>query len=145
MPVLGPAGGTGGEPFNDEGLIPNPAVVFVTEVRVWAGSLVDAVQMVLNTGPLPKHGGGGGTFHGIPISVGENITKISGRNGSEVDHIHIATDRRGEVLSVGGGGGSNDYVFEAPPGTRIIGFFGRSGKPDGGQGVHVDAIGVVVA
>ena len=60
MPVLGPAGGTGGEPFNDEGSIPSGA--FVTEVRVWAGSLVDAVQMVLNTGALPKHGGGGGIF-----------------------------------------------------------------------------------
>ena len=144
MPVLGPAGGTGGEPFNDEGNITNPAVVFVTEIRVWAGSLVDAVQMVLNTGPLPKHGGGGGTLSAVQMNPGERITKIYGRNGSEVDHIHIVTDQRGEILSAGGGGGSNNYVFEAPPGTRIIGFFGRSGKPDGGQGVHVDAIGVVV-
>ena len=78
------------------------------------------------------------------MNPGEVITRINGRNGSEVDHIHIATNQRGEILSAGGNGGSNDYVFEAPPGSQIIGFFGRSGKPDGGQGVHVDAIGVVV-
>jgi hypothetical protein len=50
--------------------------------------------------------------------------------------IHIRTSH-GRVLSGGSNGGVDGYVYQAPPGFEIAGFFGRSGEV-------MDAIGVVL-
>ena len=134
MTTLGPSGGIGGSSFNDEAYIKPFSTV--TEVRIWAGDLVDAVQMILrdqngNIYELPKHGGKHGNYHSFSLSLGEEIVRIYGRCGKFVDSIKIDTNFN-RTLSVGGNGGSIDYSYEG----NIVGFIGRAGK-------YIDAIGVV--
>ncbi len=146
MSIAGPAGGGGGKEFNDEASIAFGSSV--VEVRIWAGSVVDAVQMVLRNSSgvvyeLPKHGGGGGNLQVFSLEAGEHVQKIYGKYGSLVDRVHIVTDRR-EIGSAGGNGGSSEFSFEASNnGQHILGFFGRAGEPPGGKKVFVDAIGIV--
>jgi len=138
MPVEGYSGGTGGVDFNDEPFISRGSGV--VEVRIRSGSRVDAVQMLLqdpkgNQYELPWHGGGGGQPHTFRMNPGQFVTKIYGRYGSGVDHIHVVTNL-GEIGDGGGDGGGADYVYEVPDRYQIVGFYGRSGD-------KIDAIGIV--
>jgi hypothetical protein len=137
MPVEGYSGGGGGNEFNDEPFVKAGSSVVAVHIR--SGSTVDSVQMSLRNsgGPydLPKRGGNGGQPQTFRLQQGEFIKRIFGRCGSEVDHIHIVTNL-GEIGDGGGDGGDKNYEYEAPAGSQIVGFFGRSD-------VRVDAIGVV--
>ncbi len=131
----GPSGGNNGEAkaFADEPL-PNSRV---EEVRVWYGKRVDSVQMILDTGELEKHGGGGGDHYGqFKLQEGDYITQIEVRHGTEVDSLTIHSELQGP-RRFGGDGGDVTAVYEATEKTRIAGFTGRSGKV-------IDAIGVVL-
>jgi hypothetical protein len=111
----------------------------VVEVRVWAGEMVDAVQLVLEDNgrryETIKHGGSGGRLQTYRLQRGEYITGIAGRHGKYIDSIQIRTNRNTSP-TFGGRGGSGDFYIEVPRGERAVGFAGRSGK-------YLDAIGLV--
>jgi len=134
---FGPSGGVGGGYFSD-GQTGGRKLI---EVRIRSGAFIDSIQTVYADAlgqqfVSPMHGGNGGTLAIFKLSPGEWITRISGRHGSFVDSLLIQTNK-GRIKGFGGTGGSVNYTYTAPPGTRIHGFFGRSGK-------FVDAIGVIL-
>ncbi len=141
--VLGPSGGVGGRPFDDE---PPREGARVREVRVWAGGLVDAVQLVLEIeGQLverPKHGGAAGNLAVIRLADDEYLTEIYGRYSSYIDALNIRTTS-GQTGRFGGQGGANDFLYVAPDGYRIVGFWGRSGRLLDSIGVHLGRVGSI--
>ncbi len=133
----GPSGGYGGRDFIDR-IQDNARVV---EVRIKAGTFIDSVQFIhkSNTGkiiPLVKHGGDGGRVYSFTLNNNEYITGISGKYSRFVDSIRIHTSFGRTSQRYGGGGGYVNYSYKAPPGTEIIGFFGR-------KGALIDAIGIL--
>jgi Jacalin-like lectin domain len=134
---LGLSGGSGGREFSDDAI---PSDSKVIEVQVRAGRLIDAVQITHESAggarhPFPRHGGGGGELYVFTLDSNEYITGISGRYGSRVDSLRIHTNLQTSPL-YGGTGGFAEYHYEVPPGTEIVGFYGRSGAV-------MDAIGVL--
>lgn len=135
---VGPSGGPGGQPFADEpGSARNARV---TQVRVWSGKAVDSVQMSWMTADGERsggrHGGTGGRMQVFDVDEGDAIVKMTGRSGDLVDSIQFQT-AKGKTSPVFGGGGGADFVYMAPEGFEIAGFFGR-------RGAGLDAIGVVI-
>ena len=133
----GPAGGGGGTPFSDD--VPSNARVL--EVRVWAGRLIDAIQIVYLTDSGDsiagaKHGGRGGALQVFTLGRDEYITGVSGRTGRLVDRIQIHTNNRSSPL-YGTSTGGNHFEFSAPRGNEVIGFFGAAGD-------LVDRIGAIM-
>ncbi len=133
------AGGQGGNPFTD----PQPAAgTRVTEVRIWSGEVIDAIQMVYasasgSTVLTIHHGGSGGRLSVFRLDADEYITGISGRYGDVIDSLRIHTNKKTSPL-YGGSGGSRDYRLEVPSGAEALGFAGRSAE-------RVDAVGLVYA
>ena len=135
--IFGPSGGVSGQPFDDA---PPQDNVSVKEVRVWASGPIDSVQTVLTidgeTIENAKHGGGAGTFGVVRLEDQEYITEIYGRYGSYVESLNIRTNR-GQIRRFGGQGGVNEFLFVAPQGYQIVGFWGRSSQLIDSIGVHV--------
>ena len=133
----GASGGTGGNEYTDsqtQGLI-------VTEVRIWHGSRIDAIQFVYKNkqgGKIEgtKHGGNGGTLSVFMLQPGETIVKITGKHGTVIDSMQLLTSN-GREQRWGGSGGSVNYTYSAPPGSSIFGLFGRAGT-------YIDALGVIL-
>ena len=128
---LGPTSGTGGSEFVD----PVPPGARVVGLQIRAKQRVDAIQVILDTGPLSQHGGNGGDLHPITFAEGEYIILVEGRAGDRVDQIAIKTNKR--AYGPYGGGGGNPFHFPAPEGYQIIGFFGRSAA-------ELDSVGVIL-
>ena len=98
-------GGTGGNLFND--INTNARI---SAVHIWSGSWIDAIQvdrMDQNGKTIigQKHGGNGGSLTTIKLALGEFINKISGRNGTLIDHLTFYTNY-GRIFSLGGNGGN---------------------------------------
>jgi hypothetical protein len=139
----GPSGGYGGQYFSDQNVCgqfssDNRRLV---EVRIRSGVYIDAIQTVyVNIADQkfesPLHGGTGGTLSVFKLAPDEYITRISGKYGVFIDSLQIVTNK-GNVKGWGGTGGAGNYIYTAPPGSRIHGFFGRSGK-------FLDAVGVII-
>jgi hypothetical protein len=134
LPCQGPAGGTGGTPFNDasNGIPPG----HMQSVNVRSGEYIDNLQAVLPGYVLPAHGGNGGDAASFPLSPDEYLTQLSGRYGQYVDSVVFTTNKR-TSMQYGGNGGNTSYTLAAPSGYEIVGFCGRSGS-------LVDAIGIVI-
>jgi len=134
----GPSGGYGGNYFKDPVSIEYQNLI---EIRVRSGAYIDSIQTVYNDrmgqGRYVKsqNGGNGGQLSVFKLQPGEYITRISGKYGAFVDSLTVYTSK-GRQKRWGGTGGNAHYNYVAPPGTKIHGFFGRSGK-------FVDAIGVI--
>lgn len=134
----GPSGGAGGKEFVDDVL---PEDYQVAEVRIYAQERVHAVQIVHETcdgrsHPFPLHGSAAGQLHVVQLDADEFIVGISGRFSTQVDSIRIHTNKQVSPL-FGSDCGAGAYVYEAPPGAEIVGFFGRAGD-------ELVAIGVVL-
>ena len=133
------AGGRGGNSFSD----PQPAAgARVTEVRIWSGEGIDAIQMVYTTvsgssAMAVHHGGSGGRLSVFRLDADEYITGISGRYGEVIDSVRIHTNKKTSPL-YGGSGGEREYQVEVPSGTEALGFTGRSAD-------RLDAIGLTYA
>ena len=84
----------------------------------------------------PRHGGSGGNPKDFKLAPGEYIIEVGGKYGRFIDSFWIKTNQ-GKTEKWGGGGGNVNFTYHAPPGTRIFGFFGRSG-------VFLDSIGVIM-
>ena len=134
----GASGGTGGKKYTDS----QTQGLTVTEVRVWHGSRIDAIQFVYKNkqgGKIEgtKHGGNGGTLSTFMLQPGETIVKISGKHGTVIDSMQLWTSNGRTTQSWGGSGGSVEYTYSAPPGSSIFGLFGRAGT-------NIDALGVIL-
>ena len=134
---LGPSGGGGGNYYSDSQTGGRQLI----EVRIRSGAFIDAIQTVYVDAIGQKfvsqrYGGGGGNLDIFKLAPGEYITRISGKYGSFVDSLLIQTNK-GRAKGWGGSGGSANYTYTAPPGSRIHGFFGRSGK-------FIDSVGVIL-
>ena len=135
--TCGPSGGIGGEEFSDDVSVQDCQVL---EVHIYADQRVRAVRITHETidgdhHPFPLHGQAVGDGYSLKVAKDEFITGISGRFGASVDSIRIQTNRQTSPL-LGGEGGSAAYHYEAPPGTEIVGFWGRAGDT-------LNAIGVI--
>ncbi len=139
--IFGPSGGVGGQPFDD---CPPYENACVSEVRIWSGSCVDALQIVLGIDgedcESVKHGGSGGNLGIMKLAAGEYITEIYGRYGSYVDSLSLRTNM-GQVRRFGGQGGHSEFIYTAPPGYGVIGFWGRAGHILDAVGIHLAPIG----
>jgi hypothetical protein len=134
----GPSGGTGGAEFVDDVL---PEDFQVAEVRVHAQERVHAVHIVHETcdggsHSFPLHGSAAGKLHVVRLDADEFIVAISGRFSECIDSLRIYTNKQVSPV-FGGDRGGSAYIYEAPPGAEIVGFFGRAGDA-------LDAIGVVL-
>jgi len=131
------AGGRGGSPFSDSAI---PSGAIVSEVHVYSGELVDALQLLYT---LPdgrtqlglRHGGSGGRQNIFQLGSDEYIIGLSGRYGDYLDSIRIHTNKRTSPL-YGGSGGNLDYRVDVASGNYAVGFTGRSGN-------YIDAIGLL--
>ncbi len=135
----GPSGSGDGSPFSDgraEG-------VRVAEIRVHDGALIDSIQIVY-AGEIYEdksfesaiHGGEGGGLSVFELEPDEYITEVAGKYDQYVNSFFIKTNK-GRKKIWGGEDGKTEFVYEAPPGTRINGFFGRAGD-------YLNAIGVII-
>jgi hypothetical protein len=134
----GPSGGIGGKEFADDIL---PQDYQVVEVYIYAQEQVYGVQIIHETcegrrHPFLVHGRTGGELHVLRLDADEFIVSISGQFSTQVDSLRIQTNKKISSL-FGGNGGAGAYVYEAPSGTEIVGFYGRAGDT-------LDAIGVVL-
>jgi hypothetical protein len=130
-------GGGGGTPFTDE-TIPNGSRV--SEVYIFSGDFVDAVQMqyILPNGKKamgPRHGGSGGGQNIFRLDSDEYIVGLSIKYGEYIDSLQVQTNKR-TSSTFGGFGGSNSYKVQVPSGNQAIGFTGRAGE-------FLDSIGLV--
>jgi hypothetical protein len=132
-------GGNGGANFSDTEF---QSGVRITEVRVYTGNYIDAVQLGYEfqdgrTVAGPRRGGPGGRENIFRLDRDEYITGISGRYGNYIDSLTIQTNKRTSPV-FGGSGGKRDYRIEVPSGYQAVGFAGRSAK-------YLDAIGLITA
>jgi hypothetical protein len=138
----GPSGVTGGVIFNDLNFV-TPSTLDgrrVVELRVRSGDFIDAIQVVYQTSSgqiieTDRHGGPGGVADVFKFDPDEYIVEIKGKYGAYVDSLEMKTSK-GRIKRWGGNGGVVDYIYIAPAGHIIQGFFGRSGA-------FVDNIGVI--
>jgi hypothetical protein len=142
---FGPSGGIDGAPFQDDQI---PDLSRVRVVRGAAGRILDRIQIEheLPNGdilPMATHGGGGGDAFDFPLDRDEYVQAIRGRYDRAVDSVELFTNTGNRRGPFGRGGGAGIYQYEAPPGTEIVGFTGRSGRHAGEANVIV-AIGVVL-
>lgn len=144
----GPVGGNGGDEVPAWSM-PEDATIGRIEIK-WG----DYINQLLFHYASPSYGQGvislGGYDSGsahidILLEAGEEVTALSGKCGSYVDSIAIATVRHGpagnEVRQYGpygGTGGQAFPAFEVPSNGHLAGLFGRAG-------MWTDALGIVWA
>ena len=135
--IFGPSGGVGGHPFDDTPPYENAVI---SEVRIWSGACIEALQLVLDIDgediEYSKHGGRGGNLSIIKLAQNEYITEVYGRYGSYVDSLCIRTSQ-GQIRRFGGQGGHSEFIYTAPQGYNIIGFWGRAGNIVDALGIHI--------
>ncbi|GBF25981.1 hypothetical protein MnTg02_01017 [bacterium MnTg02] len=140
--IFGPSGGVGGHPFDDEPYLEHARL---SEIRVWSGYAINAVQLLFDIDgdavESRKHGGHSGSIGTLRLDDGEYLTEIYGRYGSYVESLCLRTNR-GQIRRFGGQGGSNEFVYLAPQGFQITGFWGCAGEMIDSIGVHIAPVSV---
>ena len=149
------AGGSGGSEFSDLELSPNRLEsnqnryqnARVTEVRVWIGACIDAVQMVLESEALPlsAHGGQGGELKTLHLDPDDYITGVEVTTGSlqtlivtggpYITSLKISTRKAGPWI-LGNHNHQKAISLDVPTDYQVIGFHGRCGK-------YLDSLGVI--
>lgn len=134
---LGPVGGHGGEPF-DNYTIPENA--HLTELHLFADNFINAIQIVYTTADgdqitMPRIGGKGGEPTVFTFEPDEYLTVVGGTCGWFIDSLYIGTNKRA-LDTIGGSNGEYEFHFNAPKGSAIVGFFGRSAW-------YIDKIGAI--
>lgn len=130
------AGGGGGSGFSDREA---PLGARISEVRVRASDLIDAVQVIYllpdgRSADGARHGGAGGRDFIFRLDSDEYVIGLSGRYGDNIDSLLIHTNKRTSQL-FGGRGGDRAFRVGVPAGNQAVGFAGRAGD-------YLDAIGL---
>jgi hypothetical protein len=139
----------GGEPFMDDpprGSTPGGIEISADKpgfIRMVQFQYVTEDDAVIEESYHGVPSGDSGTSFGISLGKKAYITRISGQYGQYVDSLKVTTVRdeggtepRVETLKFGGPGGPAFFIYQAPAGYEIVGFFGRAHDV-------VDAIGVL--
>jgi len=116
-------GGNGGDPFDDF----HSDRRVVTEIRVWAGKYIDAIQVVYSGSAASKRGGDGGQSYTFSLENNEKIVRIDGRGAKYIDQLQFFTDT-GRSSPAYGGTGGNPFSWDPPQSYRFRYFIGRSAK-----------------
>jgi hypothetical protein len=118
--------------FND-GDAAKKAAPSITALTVFAGDIIDAIQVVVNGGTteLPKHGGNSGDPHSVTFKSGEYITGIDGTTGNYFGAKHLLTLKILTNKGTYGPFGSGKFATDAAPFRKgetkeIIAFSGSS-------------------
>lgn len=138
--LAGPSGGKGGRPFTP------PQVGFkIAAVKISSGRYIDSIQVTwvsqdgnggcINEFDGERMGGVGGALKVFRLACDEHIVRVFGKYGNVVDSLTVVTNK-GRTMTWGGNGGVVQYVYIAPPGSIINGFWGQATD-------LVDAVGVV--
>jgi len=131
-------GGLGGVLFDGYQI---PGDARLREVEVTSGWYIDSLRL-LYSGPdgeihgLALLGGQGGERHQFRLGEGEWLMGISGRCGIYIASLRFHTNWRVSP-TYGGPGGDREYLFWAPEGGEVVGFWGRADW-------YLDAIGILV-
>lgn len=134
---LGPCGGTGGGPFETP-----PSELAISEIQVFAGDRIDAIELIwINGTSSPKFGGPGGGENQFVIAAGDYLAAIEGSveffdNSVRVSSLQLFP-KKGNPSPVYGKKAAAEFRFQPIPGYQITGFFGRCGAT-------IDALGIIV-
>ncbi len=121
LTVVGPAGGSGGDPVQARACTKG----FVTEIYGRGAANIDQIGMKCSDQDLGTMGGGGGDpysfknplgFSGIYIKAGEFVYMIN------------PLDAAGNGVGNAGGDKGEPVTLKCPRGEKIVGFGGRSGR-----------------
>lgn len=138
--IFGPTGGVSGTPFDDT---PPYNDSKIKEIRVWSGTCIEALQSVHaidgEAVEGKRHGGRSGHLGVMKLADDEYVIEIYGRYASYIESLNIRTNH-GQVRRFGGQGGHAEFIYTAPSGFQIIGFWGRAGHLLDAIGVHITPV-----
>jgi hypothetical protein len=138
--LFGPAGGTGGNNFDDSRILgPHNRI---SKIKIRSGDWIDSIQTAWTDWKVIEiwgiqHGGTGGTESIFSLAPDEYVIGIEGKYHVYINSLQIITNKRKSPL-YGGTEGIQFYSFNG--GVRdtkleVRGFFGSSGA-------FLNAIGV---
>lgn len=136
--TLGPSGGNGGIEFTDYTI---PSGAKIKEIHVFTGRYVNGLQLVYvddqGETTLPKIGVANedGEARLFTLEADEYLVGISGQSGWYIDNLRFHTNKRTSE-TYGVGMGETEFRFDAPEGSKVVGFFGRADW-------FIDALGIV--
>lgn len=138
LTYCGSSGGTGGKEFCDD---IHKQDCQVMEVHIYSQQRVNAIQIIHETcngerHSFPLHGSAFGDHYVLKLDGDEFITSINGQYNMQIDSIRIQTNKKTSPL-LGEGSDTGEYRYEVPPGSEIVGFFGRDSD-------MLHAIGVIM-
>jgi len=140
--AYGASGGIGGQEFWGRNAEPPLAI---KEIQIRHGSNIDLLRVIWNDGLVENFGGNGGDGPDVfTLDDDEWLTGIDGgrrwpEDGDFVKYIRFTTNKRtSPYYGPTGGFSGHPFSYQAPPGFRIFGFWGRHGN-------FLDAIGVYMA
>ena len=133
-PMVGSS--TLGTAFSD----PVLADQLLTGIAGRIGDGIVAIQAVVTPQALPLRGGTGGFAGALQFAPGEHLVRVFGHaNGSGILRIGFGTST-GRVFGPYGQGtlaaGAFAFDYTVPSGSRVVGFYGRSGDMLNALGVH---------
>lgn len=103
----------------------------LTGINIRSSGVLDAIQGVLNTGDLPKHGGNSGTLVSVSWPIDEYLVRIYGAYGISVGTITFETNTGRKLGPYGTASLLNNlysFDFTVPVGREIVGFNGTEGS-----------------
>lgn len=146
MAKYGPAGGQGGAEFD----LHAPVGRRIIAIVLWAGQAtpVDVrtlrgIQLEYDLG-VPSIVAGstrnllGAAYDRLRVALNgaEEWTGLSGQYGNVIDKLVLS--KTGGETEWGGPGGGTHFNLPVPPGTRLVGVFGKSGNAIDSVGIHAD-------
>lgn len=110
----------------------------ITELALWTGTLVDALEVTIDGVAQGRVGGkGGGGLRTLKLAADERIVSARGYQTGLINALAF-TSSKGNVLEGGQDGGVSTRRFEVQPlegalNTRLIGLTGMAGVGSGGD------------
>ncbi|MBL8300918.1 MAG: hypothetical protein JNN30_21460 [Rhodanobacteraceae bacterium] len=102
----------------------------VTQLSLWSGSLIDALQLTFDGVAQSKVGGSGGAQQSLSFASGTGVQSVSGYATGVINALTFTTSD-GRTMSGGNGGTNPNAIFDIPPlpgstSTRLTGLSGQA-------------------
>lgn len=135
--LISQSGGNGGRNFR----IANGKDNRITGITIFAGNVVDGINVRYSSGTNLKTGGFGGHTCPVRINSNEYIKTMKVKYGNVVDSVTFGLAQKGSNRIInwtrcGGRGGNRTSTYTAPSGQAIVGFHGKSAN-------LIDSIGAI--